>query len=195
VNVTRPLRADAARNAERLMCEARLAFAEPDGADVPLEDIARRAGLGVATLYRRFANKDELIRAILERRYAESVEPVIREAVTSDDPWQAMVDALGAAMQLAEDEYGTIKASRDHNATIGALAGRFFDDLGQLMLRAQDRGLVRPDVTPDDIPVLVVMLFNAMHVTGPNGWRHYLTVLLDGLRPAAVAAKAADRKS
>lgn len=181
----RPLRADAARNAERLMCEARLAFAEPDGADVPLEDIARRAGVGVATLYRRFASKDELIRSILEARYAELVEPVLARAVADDDPWNAMVSALEAALVLTEEEHGTIKAARDPGTVIGALANRFFDELAQLMRQAQSRGLVRADLQPDDIPVLVVMLMNTMHVTPPNGWRRYFALLLDSLRPSS----------
>lgn len=167
------------------MCEARLAFAEPDGADVPLEDIARRAGVGVATLYRRFASKDELIRSILEARYAELVEPVLARAVLDDDPWNAMVSALEAALALTEEEHGTIKAARDPGTVIGALANRFFDELAGLMRQAQSRGLVRSDLQPDDIPVLVVMLMNTMHVTPPNGWRRYFALLLDSLRPSS----------
>jgi AcrR family transcriptional regulator len=182
--MARPLRADAARNAERLMCEARLAFAEPDGPEIPLEDIARRAGVGVATLYRRFANKDELIKAILEQRYTELVEPVIARAVADDDPWRAMVSVLESAMVLVAEEKGTLRAARDPGTVVGALAGSFFDELAQLMRRAQDRGLVRAELGPDDIPVLVVMLVNTMHETEPDGWRRYFAVLLDGMRPS-----------
>lgn len=182
----RPLRADAARNAERIMRAARAAFAE-SGTDVPLEEVARRAGVGVATLYRRFPSKDDLIRAIVEWRYAEQVEPVMRRALADDDPWQGLVAALDAALTIAAEEHGTIKASRDARSLIDAIMARFFSGLTTIVRRAQDTGVVRADLTPDDLPPLVFMLISTLRLTEPGSadWRRYLALLLDALRPSA----------
>jgi AcrR family transcriptional regulator len=183
---TRPLRADAARNAERIMRAARAAFAE-SGTDVALEEVARRAGVGVATLYRRFPSKDDLIRAIVEWRYAEQIEPVMALAIADADPWQGLVATLDAALTVAAEERATIKAARDPGMLIDAIMARFFPDLTTIVRRGQDAGLIRADLTPDDLPPLVFMLFATLRRTesGGEGWRRYLMLVLDALRPAA----------
>jgi AcrR family transcriptional regulator len=184
----RPLRADAARNAERIVHAGRAAFAEA-GPEVSLEEVARRAGVGVATLYRRFPTKDDLILAIVEWRYAEQIEPVMREAMADADPWHGLVATLDAALTLAAEEHGTIKASRDPARLIGAVMSRFFAELATIVRRGQDAGLIRADVTAADLPPLVYMLVSTLRVTVPGsaGWRRYLSLLLDALRPASAS--------
>jgi AcrR family transcriptional regulator len=184
----RPLRADAARNAERIMRAAREAFAE-SGTGVPLEEIAKRAGVGVATLYRRFPSKDDLLRAVVEWRYAEQVESVIQQALADDDPWHGFVATLAAALTVAAEEHGTIKASRDSAKLIDAIMARFFPDLATLVRRGQDAGLIRSDLTPADLPPLVFMLMSTLWLTesGNAHWRRYLSLLLDGLRPSSAS--------
>jgi AcrR family transcriptional regulator len=188
VAATRPLRADAARNAERIMRAARLAFAE-SGTDVALEEVARRAGVGVATLYRRFPSKDDLIRAIVEWRYAEQIEPVMALAIADADPWQGLVATLDAALTVAAEERATIKAARDPGTLIDAIMARFFPDLATIVRRGQDAGMIRADLTPDDLPPLVFMLFATLRRTefGGDRWRRYLMLVLDALRPAAAS--------
>ena len=188
VPAARPLRADAARNAERIMRAARTAFTE-SGTEVSLEEVARRAGVGVATLYRRFPNKDDLILAIIEWRYAEQVEPVMRKALADEDPWHGLVAALDAALTVAAEEHGTIKASRDPARLIAAIMSRFFSELATIVRSGQDAGLIRADLTAADLPPLVYMLVSTLRVTAPGsaGWRRYLALLLDALRPASAS--------
>lgn len=176
------------------MRAARAAFAE-SGTDVPLEEVARRAGVGVATLYRRFPNKDELIRAIVEWRYAEQVEPVMRQALAEDDPWHGLVATLEAALTIAAEEHGTIKASRDARSLIDAIMARFFTGLATIVRRGQDAGLVRADLTGDDLPPLMFMLISTLRLIEPGSgdWRRYLTLLLDALRPASATPLPASR--
>jgi AcrR family transcriptional regulator len=181
----RPLRADAARNAERIVRAARAAFAE-SGTDVALDEVARRAGVGVATLYRRFPSKDDLIMAVVEWRYAEFVEPVLKLGVVDSDPWHGLVATLHAVMTVTAEEHATIKAARDPGRLHG-LMSEFLADLGTIVRRGQEAGQIRADLTADDVPALVFMLFSTLRL--PQGsWRRYLALLLDGLRPAAASA-------
>jgi AcrR family transcriptional regulator len=184
----RPLRADAARNAERIMHAAREAFAEA-GADVSLEEVARRAGVGVATLYRRFPSKDDLIRSIVEWRYAEQVEPVMAAALADGDPWQGLVAALDAALTVAAEERGIIKASRDPGRLVSGILDRFFPELATIVVRGQEAGQIRADLTPADLPPLVYMLISTLRLTEPGcaDWRRYLSLLLDALRPSSAS--------
>ncbi|HEX5407943.1 MAG TPA: helix-turn-helix domain-containing protein [Pseudonocardiaceae bacterium] len=184
----RPLRADAARNAERIIRAARDAFAQ-SGTDVSLEEIARRAGVGVATLYRRFPSKDDLIRSIVEWRYAEQVEPVMAAALADVDPWHGMVATLDAALTVAAEERGIIKASRDPGQLVGGILNRFFPELATIVRRGQAAGQIRADLTPADLPPLVYMLVSTLRLTAPGcaDWRRYLALLLDALRPSSAS--------
>lgn len=183
---TRPLRADAARNAARIVRAARAAFLE-SGADVALDEVARRAGVGVATLYRRFPSKDDLIRAIIEWRYAERVEPVTTLALADPDPWHGLVATLEAAVTVAAEEDAIFTAARDPARLVAALMRRYFAELATVVRRGQDAGVIRADLVPDDLPPLVFMLISTLRVTEPGGagWRRYLALLLDALRPGA----------
>ena len=99
---TRPLRVDAERNRGRIVEAAQAAFAE-QGLDVPLEDVAEDAGVGIATLYRRFPTRDDLIAACFERRVAEYAR-VAEEALEAPDGWSglcAYVEQI-CAMQAAD---------------------------------------------------------------------------------------------
>lgn len=182
----RRLRADAARNAERIITAARQAFIE-QGTDVSLEEIARRSSVGVATVYRRFANKEELIRAVLQQRYAEQVQPAIEGARTDPDPWRAMVTALDAALTMAAQDKAVVMAARELSTVTDHLISQYFTELTEIMLRAQNAGLVRPDLSPHDLPRLVIMLMGPMRMSErPNDdWRRYFALLLDALRPVA----------
>jgi AcrR family transcriptional regulator len=180
----RPLRADAARNAERIIAAAWAAFTEAD-TDVPLEEIARRAGVGVATLYRRFATKDDLIIAVVEWRYAEQVEPVLRQAIADPDPWHGMTATLDAALSVAQEELPMIKASRDPTRLIEGIMSRFFVELASVVRRGQENGQIRADLTPADLPPLVYMLIGTIRVTSGDAWRRYVALVLDALRPGA----------
>lgn len=194
----RPLRADAARNVERIVLAAREVFAE-QAAEAQLSDIARRAGVGEATLYRHFANKEDLIRAVARRRFDDDVHPVIKRAISDPDPWQAMVTMLEVCMEMISIEGGTYAAARDP-AIFVENASRHVEAFAVVLRRAQDAGAVRADLLPEDLPRLINMLIGAQRLgTDPEkligtprlthdrsqAWRRYLALLLDALRPAA----------
>ncbi|WP_305884230.1 TetR/AcrR family transcriptional regulator [Allokutzneria sp. A3M-2-11 16] len=180
----RPLRADALRNAERLVLAARQAFAE-DGPEVSLEEIARRAGVGVATLYRRFPSKDDLVRAVLLWRYEERVAPVLETALVDPDPWRGVVSSLEAAMGLACEEQCTFLAAKSMHNLADGIQDHYFANFTKIVARAQAAGAVRADLTPEDLPPIAYMLLGALRIVrAPDwDWRRYLGLLLDGLRP------------
>ncbi|MEC3979677.1 TetR/AcrR family transcriptional regulator [Amycolatopsis sp. H20-H5] len=178
------LRADAARNSRRIVEAAHAAFRR-DGLDVQLDEVAAAAGVSVATLYRRFANKEELVKAVLERQFGEFVAPAIERALAERDPRQAVIIALEAALSVASQEHCTLAAASDAGAMTLDLAGRFFEPLGELIRRGQETGVFRADLTPDDTPRLILMVLGTVTSfrPGEDGWRRYLGVLLDGLSP------------
>jgi AcrR family transcriptional regulator len=187
----RPLRADAARNKARVLDAARTAFAEL-GLDVGVEEIARRAGVGKGTLYRRFPTKDALVRAIFEDLLDE-VDVLVAEAEAVDDPWDAFARYVAATAELqisnqgffdvVNQRLGAVVLSPDQRTR--ALAGT-----ARLLRRAQEAGVVRADLEPEDVQIMLRMVGAAtrpafdgtpMH----ERWPRYLALLLDGLRPEA----------
>lgn len=179
----RALRLDAARNQERIVAAAAGAFAEL-GAEVTLEEVARRAGVGVATVYRRFGNRELLIRAVLTRVLTVEIEPVA--AVETDDPWRDLVVTLEASVAAVAAHRAVVELAQA-NGSIGIdLVDRFLHRVDRLLARARAAGLVRPELEPDDVATAVVMLLATVrHDSGGStgDWRRYLALLLDGMRP------------
>lgn len=181
----RPLRVDAARNAELIVRTAWRVFNEL-GTEVPLDEVARRAGVGVATLYRRFPSKDDLLFAILQWRYAEQIEPAINRALVDEDPWHALVIAIRASLDVAAAEHAIIKALSDKKPLLAGLMDNYFVDLGTILRRAQQAGAVRADLRETDLPMVFFMIIGSMRVADPvNDWHRCLGLLLDGMRPDA----------
>ena len=116
----RPLRADAARNAERILRAARDVYGEL-GPEAPVEAIARRAGVGERTLYRRFPTKAELIRAALDQCIAEDLAPTIKAARGADDPIEGLAQLIDAAIALGAREHNLLTAARIRSALVGNL--------------------------------------------------------------------------
>src|SRR4051794_27320528 len=100
----RPLRRDAERNRQRILAVAKEAFAD-DGLAVTLDEIARRAGVGVGTVYRRFPDKEQLIDALFEERMGALVQ-FAEDALTCEDAWDGLVAFLEAATQAHADDRG-----------------------------------------------------------------------------------------
>ena len=187
----RPLRADARDNRRRLLEAARDAFIE-HGPGAPLEEIARRAGTGIATLYRRFPDRQALMREVVLDAIEGTIEAARRAAAEESDPFRALarymheaigvrtaavVPALLGAVPLDDEE---IMRARETGPGL----------VRDLLDAAQRAGAVRPDVTPADIGLLIVRLsrplpggFDRETNTG-LGHRH-LDLVLDGLRPPA----------
>jgi AcrR family transcriptional regulator len=187
----RPLRADAARNRARVLDAARNAFAEA-GLDVGVEEIARRAGVGKGTLYRRFPTKEALVRAIFD----DILEEVERIAVESDGDPDAG-DAFAAFLMAAAHMQASNQGFYDVVARgLGAAAltpeqrRRLLLAVARPLERAQHAGAVRSDLVPEDVQMMLRMLGAATRPAADghpmdDHWPRYLGLLLDSMRPAA----------
>lgn len=182
VLLTRPKRADALRNYEKILAAARDAFAE-GGEATALEEIARRAGVGIGTLYRNFPNRQALLEAI----YVDEVEQVCRAAAEFADaePWEALtgwvdrlVGYIGAKLALATELQKYLDADSDFFATCRTSLWAAGEPLLQ---RAQDAGVVREDMT---IVELIHLVVGIVKIPSPDleQKKHLLQVALDGLR-------------
>ena len=182
----RRLRADAARNAERILRTARAAFADL-GPDVPLEEIARRADVRIRTLYNHFPSKADLVRAALDQSIAEDLAPATERALADDDPLNGLLGLIEAAMGLAARELNTLAAARNAGTLTAAVYTPFYESLTGLAARAQAAGRLRADLVPADLPRIMAMLTSTLWTMDPgtDGWRRYLALMFEGLTPAA----------
>jgi AcrR family transcriptional regulator len=180
--LARPKRADARRNYEKVLAAAREAFAE-GGESTALEEIARRAGVGIGTLYRHFPNRQ----ALLEALYVDEVEEVCRSAaeLESADPWEALntwferfIAYLATKRALAHELLNYL----DQDAPLFKVCRASLFAAGAPMLaRAQDAGVVRPDVEFPEV-MQMVMGIAKIPAADPAQTDHILRIALDGLR-------------
>jgi AcrR family transcriptional regulator len=181
------MRADAARNRQALMDSAQRLFITR-GLSVTLDDIAAEAGVNVATAYRNFANKGELVEAFLQQ-IADQAIAIAEEAAGVDDPWRGLTDFFTRTLRLMTDNRGMHDVV---TATYTAdwmqhLEDRVNPQLHRLLTRARRAGLVRPGLEPADLGVLLQMLATVTDIEAPDVdalVRRYLTLVLDGLRLA-----------
>ncbi len=182
----RPLRRDAERNRQRILEAARDAFAQ-DGLAVTLDEIARRAGVGVGTVYRRFPDKERLIDALFEERIGEVVA-LAEAALGCEDAWEGLVSFLDGATAAHADDRGLkeVALSGAHGLErVGRARERMFPLVTRLVTRAQEQGTLRPDLEPTDLPLIQLMLGSLSDCTrgvDPGVWRRFLGILTDGLR-------------
>ncbi|WP_329387708.1 TetR/AcrR family transcriptional regulator [Streptomyces sp. NBC_01716] len=152
------LRADARRNRGRVLVAARAVFAD-HGIDAPMATVARRAGVGVATLYRHFPTRDALVRSA----YAEQMETCARalaEALADPDPWRGFQQLVETVCELQREERGFpaafVAAFPDSTAEHARIRERAERDLMILVRRAKAAGALRPDFHPSDLAVALL---------------------------------------
>ena len=185
----RPLRADAARNREKLLAAAVDVFAER-GLDAPLEEIARRAGVSIGTLYNRFPNRDALLDAIFPERLG-ALNRLADAALADDDPWRGFVTFVEGVLDMQARDRGLGDAlSRQGAVTpeVAAACARGFAHVDRIVDRAHRAGRLRADFTVADLSVLVTAMSRFLRetsATAPDAWRRCLAFHLDGLRPEA----------
>ena len=185
--VERPLRADARRNRAAIVRAARTVFAK-HGRDARMDDVARRAGLGVGTLYRHFPTKEALLGALVEDKF-ERLAEIAQETLTVEDPWEAVATFLhrGADMHASDRVLGQQLMLEPAMMRAAAMSTEgLVEAISTLVERAQAAGEMRPDARWEDIP----MAFCALsHVEGPPraSWQRMLALILDGLRAPGVA--------
>jgi AcrR family transcriptional regulator len=184
-----PLRADAQRNLERILEAARAAFAER-GLEVGVEEIARRAGVGKATFFRRFPTKDRLVLAVMEGFVAD-MEDAAERACAMDDPWEGLRSFMveHSRMQSENAAFFDAMAARfgEGQRFPEELVNRTMGATERVLEPAQRAGLVREGVTGGDLMVMLKMLGPAIrpvpeiHIP-QGGWCRYLELLLSGIR-------------
>ena len=183
----RPLRRDAQRNRDAIVAAARQLFCD-HGLETPLEQIARQAGVGIATLYRRFPNRAALLDAVLTDNLHAHIDAA-EQALTAGDPWEGFAAYLEAScrLQAADRGLNDVMGMRFPRATATEAAkARLFEVVGQLVDRAQQSGQLRADLTLEDLAFLNwanARILPAVRAAGaPDAWRRHLGVWLDGLR-------------
>ena len=182
----RPLRVDAERNRQRIVEAARAVFAER-GLDAPLDAIAERAGVGQATLYRRFPRREDLVVACFAPKLAEYAEAV-EEALRAPDAWAgfcAFVERI-CGMQAADLAVQDVLTTTFPTAReVEAQRAHAFERLKELIRRAEAQGSLRADFVPEDVVLLLMAnagLVRATRVAAPDAWRRFVGLILDGLR-------------
>jgi AcrR family transcriptional regulator len=178
----RPLRADAARNVERILRAAREVYGEL-GPDAPVEAVARHAGVGERTLYRRFPAKADLIQAALEQCIAEDLTPAIEDARHADDPLRGLAQLIEAAISLGARERNLLIAAQRGGSLTPDISNTLDAALRDLARRGQQTGRVRADLVAEDLPRLIAMLYSVLPTMdqASDGWRRYVALILDAI--------------
>jgi len=186
VVTTVPQRKDAARNWHRILEVGRQCLDE--GVPVQLNEVARAASVGVATVYRHFPTPEALVETVAAAGL-EALERHAEQALTAADPWAALRDFLHAAIDAQMTDAAlpaVLAASPDALPRTTELKQRLHGLFGDLLDRAQSTGAADPHLTPADIaPLLCGVTYAAnMHPPGQRAAaaRRYLGVLLEGLR-------------
>jgi AcrR family transcriptional regulator len=168
--------------------DAALAAFREEGFDAQMPDIARRADVGVGTLYRHFPDKGHLVGALADRNF-EQMADMAQEALDSGlAPWEALHTFIWrAASRIAEDRGLAELMSRKREVMEHTQPPERLRDLGaEAIRRAKESGDVREDATVDDIPTILCGLGQVVvSQTGPESmitWERYVTLMLDGLR-------------
>lgn len=184
----RPLRRDAERNRQRILRAAAEVFTTR-GLQATLDDVARQAGVGVGTVYRRFPDKESLAEALFEERIGEVVA-LAEQGLADPDSWEGLVSFLRNAGDLLASDRGLreilMSATYGKNRVDRGKA-RMAPLVGALVERAQRDGKLRADLQATDMPFFELMLATAAEYAAdvkPAIWLRYLAIIVDGLRPA-----------
>ena len=182
----RPLRRDAQRNRQLILDAAQVVFADA-GLQASLDDVARQAGVGVATVYRRFRDKEALVEALFESRIGEIID-VVERALALDSGWDGLAHFLREVSHVQAGDRGLreIALSTGYGRSrVAAQRSRVAAGIAQLIARAEAEGALRAGVTANDVPLVLYMVGEVAQNT--SGLRRdladrYLGLVLDGLR-------------
>ena len=182
----RRLRADAARNRDAIVAVARDVFAE-QGLEAPLEAIAALAGVGIATLYRRFPTREKLVAAALTAKVAEYAEAA-EQALAVADPSVGFAGFVQRICELQADDRGLsdlLSMTLSADEQVEQLRRTANDQVVTLIERAKADGALREDFTGEDLVLLLIATSAVMHVTradAPGAWRRFVALALDAFR-------------
>jgi AcrR family transcriptional regulator len=187
IRPVRSLRADARRNREKVIAAAAAAFAA-GGLEAQVEDIARRAGLGVGTVYRHFPTKEALVGALAQQhfdRLADMIEAALDE---QGDEWEIFSATIWRAATTAAGDVAWCEIIAGAPSAVAAAARgqqRFATAMATLIERAQAAGVMRDDATVNDIRTMMCGFGHiavGQRAGAPVDWKRYLDIALDGLR-------------
>lgn len=183
VTASRPRRrrVDAITNRERIVAAARLVFARD--AHQSLDRVAAEAGVGIATLYRHFANREELIRAVYVSMFDSEVRPLLNAESSLQAPRRAFMTIADRLLDLVANN-GELTVSPISVAVLSdELLGEFLEPFGVLLRRAQELGEIRRDLEPGDIPRILGMLIAGLSTpaTSPAIRQRYLALMFDAV--------------
>ncbi|MGV0741704.1 TetR/AcrR family transcriptional regulator [Mycolicibacterium sp. XJ870] len=182
----RGLRKDAERNRQRVLDAARELFAEK-GLEATLNDVAHHANVGVGTVYRRFATKEELLDAIFEDGI-DQVVALAESALQNEDSWNGFVWFVEQLCELTATDRGLremVYSKAYGGCGVESSRLRLVPSISKLVERARDDGYLRPDVEHTDMPILGLLAGTVSEWAGhvkPELWRRYVALLLEGMR-------------
>lgn len=179
---SRPLRRDAARNRQVVLEAAAEVFAE-SGLNGSYDEIARRAGVGPGTVYRRFPQRAELVQALFESQMQE-IEALAEDAAQRPDAWSALCWFLEQVVQMQTADRGfkeVLGGVAQYGYGVGTNRDRLTPALTALLNRAKRDGALREDIEPADIGALTLVLSSLSSKSQPQLWRRYFVLLLDAL--------------
>jgi AcrR family transcriptional regulator len=188
----RPLRADARRNRERVIAAARAVFAE-QGREAQVDDVARRAEVGVGTVYRHFPTKEALLRALAEDAF-QRISDEAATALEMADPWEAFVYIVERGAQVMAGDRALTEVVMEVPGAMQAAAGaqaELRDRVDEVLRRAQQAGVLRPDLVGDDMGMLMCGIGSATmkpHQCN-DAWRRHVAIVLDGLRATSASGE------
>lgn len=199
----RGLRKDAERNRQRVLQAARELFAVK-GMEATLNDVAHHANVGVGTVYRRFATKEDLVDAIFEDGI-EQLVALAEEAVQQEDSWDGFVWFVEHMCELTATDRGLremVYSTAYGGYGVECARDRLAPHMSKLIERARDDGHLRPDIEHTDMPIMGLLAGTVSEWAGhvePELWRRYVALLLEGMRnrddrhPLGVDALAEDQ--
>ncbi len=186
---TRPTRADAERNRRRVLDAAARVFAER-GAAATLNDVARVAGVGVGTVYRKFPDKEAMLDALFDNKI-DALVRLADEAASVENAGTALRGFLLGLMEMRATDRGldAILMAPGRSARFSqALSRHFAPTVDRLVARAISAGELRPDFIGQEVCLLGFMVGKVADITrstDPDAWRRYAQLLVDGIRPSA----------
>lgn len=189
---TRPLRADAARNRDKLLAVAAQVFGER-GLDAPLEEIARRAGVSIGTLYNHFPTREAFFDAIFPARLA-ALERIAADALADPDAWHGFTGFVEGLFALQAEDHGLNDALARRiplSPEVNEACQRGLRHVDRIIQRARQSGQLRDDFEPQDLVTLMWAMSQVIRESAqaaPQAWRRCLAFFLDGLRADAARA-------
>jgi AcrR family transcriptional regulator len=183
----RPLRADARRNRERILQSARVVFSEC-GAEAQIDDVARRAGVGVGTVYRHFPTKEALMVELVRQKFRRMAARAREALAAQGEPFQRLTGMMRTNAEEVQRDATMQQTLLGFDAEIWAQAEPERDELirltGELVNRARVAGTIRRDATPSDVAMLMAGLCVSMgHGAADFDWERHLELVIDALRP------------